>query len=46
MRGEDALAVAAIYLKADPTSGAKWYDTSAKKGGGGAIDLTMHVQEL
>lgn len=28
------------------TSGAKWYDTRAKKGGGGAIDLTMHVEEL
>jgi hypothetical protein len=28
------------------TSGTKWYDTRAKKGGGGAIDLTMHVQEL
>lgn len=28
------------------TSGDKWYDTRAKKGGGGAIDLTMHLQEL
>ena len=71
MHGEDALALLAIYLKADPTykpikdmtsrrwhlrtacgefeiltSGAKWYDTRAKKGGGGAIDLTMHVGEL
>jgi hypothetical protein len=71
MRGEDALALLAIYLKADATyrpikdmrsrrwhlraacgefeiltSGAKWYDTRAKKGGGGAIDLTMHVREL
>jgi hypothetical protein len=25
------------------TTGAKWYDTRARIGGGGAIDLTMHV---
>ena len=25
------------------TTGIKWYDTRAKKGGGGAIDLAMHV---
>lgn len=25
------------------TGPAKWYDTRAKKGGGGAIDLTMHL---
>lgn len=24
-------------------TGARWYDTRAKKGGGGAIDLTMHL---
>lgn len=23
----------------------KWYDTRAKKGGGGAIDLVMHLRE-
>lgn len=28
------------------TTGHKWYDTRAKKGGGGAIDLAMHVLEL
>jgi hypothetical protein len=28
------------------TTGAKWYDTRAKKGGGGAIDLTMHMRGL
>jgi hypothetical protein len=25
------------------TTGLKWYDTRARKGGGGAIDLTMHL---
>lgn len=25
------------------TTGVKWYDTRARHGGGGAIDLTMHV---
>lgn len=25
------------------TTGVKWYDTRAKTGGGGAIDLAMHV---
>ena len=25
------------------TTGPKWYDTRARKGGGGAIDLAMHV---
>jgi hypothetical protein len=24
-------------------TGPKWYDTRAKEGGGGAIDLTMHL---
>lgn len=24
-------------------TGPKWYDTRAEKGGGGAIDLTMHL---
>jgi len=28
------------------TTGTKWYDTRAKKGGGGAIDLAMHVLQL
>ena len=28
------------------TTGLKWYDTRAKKGGGGAIDLAMHVLGL
>ena len=28
------------------TTGAKWYDTRAKKGGGGAIDLAMYLEEL
>ena len=28
------------------TTGTKWYDTRAKKGGGGAIDLAMHVLRL
>jgi hypothetical protein len=28
------------------TTGTKWYDTRAKKGGGGAIDLTMHLLQL
>lgn len=72
MPSEDALAVLAIYYKADPTyvpvkdsrsrrwhvttaSGnfeilttgpTKWYDTRAKKGGGGAIDLAMHLGQL
>lgn len=71
MRGEDAIAVLAIYFKADPTyrpvkdmrsrrwhlrttcgefeiltSGDKWYDTRVKRGGGGAIDLTMHVKGM
>jgi hypothetical protein len=25
------------------TTGVKWYDTRARHGGGGAIDLTMHL---
>lgn len=25
------------------TTGTKWYDTRARQGGGGAIDLAMHV---
>jgi len=28
------------------TTGVKWYDTRAKKGGGGAIDLAMHLLEV
>lgn len=28
------------------TTGTKWFDARAQKGGGGAIDLTMHVMEL
>ena len=28
------------------TGPAKWYDTRAKKGGGGAIDLAMHLLRL
>ena len=28
------------------TTGSKWYDTRAKIGGGGAIDLAMHVLRL
>ncbi len=28
------------------TTGSKWYDTRARKGGGGAIDLAMHVLGL
>jgi len=27
------------------TTGAKWWDTRAGKGGGGAIDLAMHVRQ-
>jgi hypothetical protein len=72
MLSEDALALLAIYYKADPTylpikdprgrrwhvctacgefeilttGSNKWYDTRAKKGGGGAIDLAMHVLHL
>jgi hypothetical protein len=28
------------------TTGPKWYDTRAKVGGGGAIDLAMHLLKL
>jgi hypothetical protein len=28
------------------TTGSKWYDTRAKRGGGGAVDLVMHLCEL
>jgi hypothetical protein len=28
------------------TTGVKWYDSRAKKGGGGAIDLAMHVLQV
>jgi hypothetical protein len=28
------------------TGSAKWYDTRAKKGGGGAIDLAMHLLQV
>ncbi len=28
------------------TTGVKWYDTRARLGGGGAIDLTMHILGL
>ncbi len=27
-------------------TGPKWYDTRAEKGGGGAVDLTMHLLRL
>jgi hypothetical protein len=27
-------------------TGARWYDTRAQRGGGGAIDLTMHLLGL
>ena len=71
MPSEDALALLAVYYKADTTyvpvrdprgrrwhartaagefelvtTGQKWWDTRAEKGGGGAIDLTMHVLHL
>lgn len=28
------------------TTGAKWYDTRTKRGGGGAIDLAMYLLDL
>ena len=28
------------------TTGPKWYDTRAAKGGGGAIDLAMHILQV
>ena len=28
------------------TTGAKWFDTRANRGGGGAIDLCMHLSSL
>lgn len=28
------------------TTGVKWYDPRAKRGGGGAIDLAMHLLEV
>ena len=28
------------------TNGPKWYDTRAKRGGGGAIDLAMHILQV
>jgi hypothetical protein len=68
---DDALALLAIHVKADPTyvpvkvdhsrrwhvctargefeiltTGTKWYDMRARQGGGGAIDLAMHVLGL
>ena len=72
MPSEDALALLAIYYKADPTylpvkdsrsrrwhartaagefeilttGPHKWYDTRANVGGGGAIDLAMHLLRL
>ena len=71
MPSEDALALLAIYCKADPTyvpvkdlrsrrwhartprgefelltTGQKWWDTRAERGGGGAIDLAMHLLQL
>lgn len=71
MPSEDALALLAVYSKADPTylpvkdprsrrwyartersdfelitTGPKWWDTRAKTGGGGAIDLAMHLLHL
>jgi hypothetical protein len=71
MPSEDALALLAIYCRADPTfqpvkqattrrwhaltgcgefeiltTNQKWYDTRAKIGGGGGIDLAMHLLQL
>jgi hypothetical protein len=72
MSSEEALALLAVYHKADPTyvpikdsrsrrwhaqtaagefeilttGPHKWYDTRAKIGGGGAIDLAMHLLQL
>jgi hypothetical protein len=72
MSSEEALALLAVYYKADPTyvpikdsrtrrwhaqttagefeilttGPHKWYDTRAKIGGGGAIDLAMHLLQL
>src|SRR5260370_32927822 len=72
MPSEDALALVAVYHKADPTyvpikdsrsrrwhaqtaagefeilttGPHKWYDTRAKIGGGGAIDLAMPLLQL
>jgi hypothetical protein len=72
MPSEDALALVAVYHKADrtyvpikdsrsrrwqvqtvagefeilTTGPHKWYDTRAKIGGGGAIDLAMHLLQL
>ena len=71
MPADDALALLATHLKADPTyvpvkathsrrwqvctargefeiltTGPKWYDTRVRRGGGGAIDLAMHVLGL
>jgi hypothetical protein len=28
------------------TTGLKWYDPRARKGGGGAIDLAMHIRQV
>jgi hypothetical protein len=28
------------------TTGTKWYDTRARTGGGGAIDLAMHLRQV
>lgn len=28
------------------TTGSKWFDTRARTGGGGAIDLAMHILDL
>ncbi|WP_227695941.1 hypothetical protein [Psychrobacter fulvigenes] len=38
-----ALGGAGVELLA---TGPKWYDTRAGKGGGGAVDLTMHLLRL
>lgn len=40
------------YLRTDRgefeivTTGTKWYDPRAKRGGGGAIDLAMHILQV
>ncbi|WP_440525430.1 hypothetical protein [Serratia nevei] len=43
MRVNVALGGGGVELLA---TGPKWYDTRAEKGGGGAIDLAMHLLRL